>query len=209
MSEKISLKQAERSVFKIAFSDGLWDVLIGCIALQFSIAPLLSRSMGDFWSSAVFLPLYALVFVLILLVRKHIVKPRIGLVAFGPSRKKRLTRFTLLMLAVNVIALMLGTYFALKPGVSSGRTPLLFFGLIVLSLSSIAAYYLNFVRYFIYGLLFVVSFIIGEWLYTRFGVPHHGYPVMFGITAGIIILVWLIRFYRFLRDNPLPAEETS
>ncbi|MFC1935998.1 hypothetical protein ACFLX9_04540, partial [Chloroflexota bacterium] len=60
MSQRISLKEAERRAFTKAFQDGLWDILIGCIVLLWAIAPFLSTRMGDFWSSAVFLPFWGL-----------------------------------------------------------------------------------------------------------------------------------------------------
>ena len=56
MTAEISLKEAERKVFKATFQDGMWDIFIGCIVLQFAIAPLLSSKLGDFWSSVIFLP---------------------------------------------------------------------------------------------------------------------------------------------------------
>ena len=58
MSQQISLREAERKAFRITHNDGLWDVLLGCYALMFVIAPYLSTSLGDFWSSAVFLPFW-------------------------------------------------------------------------------------------------------------------------------------------------------
>jgi hypothetical protein len=208
MSEKISLKMAERKVFRTAFRDGLWDILIGCFVLQFAIAPLLSRRLGDFWSSAVFIPLWVLVFVAIRLGKKHIVRPRIGLVKFGPARVKILTRLTTVMVAVNLAAFILGVYVAFNFKVFPGWMYPLFMGLMVLALSSVAAYALNTPRYFVYGLLFLFSFAIGEWLFIQFRVPHHGFPVTFGITAAIIILTGLSQFFRFLRDNPLPSDRT-
>jgi hypothetical protein len=209
MAQKISLKQAERKVFRTAFQHGLWDVFIGCVVLQFAIAPLLSRSLGDFWSSAVFLPFWALVFVAILLVRNYIVRPRIGLVKFGPYRKRKLTKLVAVMLVVNIIAFILATFLALNYMVSSGWIHMLLLGLIVLLLSTIAAYYLNLTRYFIYGLLFLFSLLIGEWSYVRFRLAHHGFPITFGITSGIIIFTGLIHFFRFLRSCPLPTKQTT
>jgi hypothetical protein len=40
MQTPVSLKTAERKVFQTTFADGLWDVFIGCFALQFAIAQL-------------------------------------------------------------------------------------------------------------------------------------------------------------------------
>jgi len=35
---------------------------------------------------------------------------------------------------------------------------------------------------------------------------HHGFPVTFGITAAVMIVIGLFLFVRLLRDNPLPVE---
>jgi hypothetical protein len=209
MQQKVSLKQAERRVFRTAFQHGLWDVFIGCVVLQFAIAPLLSSRLGDFWSSAIFLPFWALVFVVILLIRNYVVRPRIGLVKFGTYRKRKLTKLLFVMLAVNLIAFMLGIYFALNFKVSASWIHMLLLGLVALFLSTIAAYFLNFARYFIYGLLFLLSLLIGEWSYVQFRVAHHGFPITFGVTSGIIILTGLIHFFRFLRSCPLPENQTT
>ena len=47
---------------------------------------------------------------------------------------------------------------------------------------------------------------IGEWLFSHFGVPHHGFPVTSGITAGVIILTGVILFLRLLHKNPRLKE---
>jgi hypothetical protein len=58
MFQKISLKEAERKAFKASFDDGLWDIFLGCFFLIFAIGPYLSPTLGDFWSSMVFLPFW-------------------------------------------------------------------------------------------------------------------------------------------------------
>ena len=110
MQEQISLKQAEQKVFKTAVNDGLWDMLVGGFLLQFAVAPLLSTSLGDFWSSAVFIPFWGMLFLLIWLLRKYVVAPRIGTVKFGPARRRELSKFTIVMLIMNLIAFFAGLY---------------------------------------------------------------------------------------------------
>ena len=205
MSQQISLKEAERQVFKTIFQDGLWDVFIGCIVLQFAIAPLLSVSLGDFWSSVVFLPFWGLVFLAIRLIRKYVITPRIGIVKFGRARQVKLRKFTIVMLVLNVISLFLGTVAALNFGVVPGWVTTAIFGLIVLNGFCIAAYFLDFSRLYVYGIMFVLSFVVGELLYTYLQVPHHGYPVAFGFTATVIILTGLVILIRLLRNNPVPT----
>jgi hypothetical protein len=208
MSQQISLKEAERKAFRSTFADGLWDVLIGCwFPLQLAISPFFSRALGDFWSSAVFLPFWGVVYLIIWLVRKKVVVPRVGMVKFGVARKTRLKRFTLLMMVVNLIALILGLIAAFGFRSLPLGTPSLGLGLILLIGFSTAAYFLDFPRLYVYGLLGALGTPIGEWLYQNMGASHHGYPIVFGTLAGVMILTGLVTFIRFLGNNPLPIEE--
>ena len=208
MSQKISLKEAERKAFTSAYQDGLWDIFIGCIVLQFAIAPFLSRSLGDFWSSAVFVPIWAIAFLAIWLIRKFVVAPRAGRVKFGSWRITRLVQFNLVIFAVLLVGFILGILSARNIAALPGWVITARFSLIILIGFSVAAYFLHFTRLYIYGILFALSPLAGEWLYVNYKVPHHGYPITFGITAGTIILVGLVKFIQFLREHPLPAGET-
>jgi hypothetical protein len=208
MSSPTDLRQAERRAFRTAFQDGLWDILVGCFVLMFAIGPLLSEiGMGDFWSSAVFLPLWALVYLGIYLVRKHVVAPRSGVVNFGPARKARLLRFNIVIFVVLLVGLALGVLSAVHFG-SPGWVHTARFGLIVLLSFAVAAFFLDFPRLYIYGLMLALAPFVGEWLYQRMGAAHHGYPIVFGAATGIILLAGLAQFVRFLRNNPLPPEES-
>ena len=71
---------------------------------------------------------------------------------------------------------------------------------------SIAAYFLNFNRLYVYGLLVGFSPMVGEWLWTHGYATDHGFPITFGASAGIMILVGLAVFVRLLHDNPVPTE---
>ena len=203
MSQQISLKEAERKAFRITYNDGLWDIFLGCFVLMFAIAPFLSPSLGDFWSSAVFLPFWGLVFLVSRLIRKYVVTPRVGVVKFGQARKTKLMKFSVVMLVINVVALILGFVAAMNFGSVSGQMTTIIFGLIILIGFSIAAYFLDFSRLYIYGLLIGLSPLVGEWLYIYGNATHHGFPITFGATAGIMILVGLALFVRLLRDNPV------
>ncbi len=207
MSQQISLKQAERKVFASALGDGLWDILIGCVILMFAIAPFLSRSLGDFWSSAVFVPFWALAYLVTWLVRKHVVRPRIGTVRFGSWRKARLTRFSVVMLVVCLLTFVLSIVSALRFGAMPDWVHTASFSLIVLATFSLAATLLGSPCLYIYGALIALSPLVGEWLYVRLHVPHHGYPVTFGISAGVPLLVGLAKLIRLVRAYPVSSQE--
>jgi hypothetical protein len=157
----------------------------------------------------VFLPFWLAVFLTVRLVRKHIVTPRIGRVKFGAARKAKLMKFNIVMLVMNVCALGLGTVAALKFGVMSGALTLSIFTLIVLLGATAAAYFLSFRRLYVYGLLVAFSPLVGEWLYANHGASHHGFPITFGTTAGIMILTGLVIFVRLLRDTPVSVSGPS
>ena len=208
MSNEINLKEADRKVFSASFDDGLLDIFLASFVLMFAVVPFLSRYLGDFWSSFIFLPVWGLVYLIIRWLRSHIVTPRTGTVKYGPMRKKKLTAFTIVMLVLNTIFLLLGMVAFLMPSGSGWRFTLMF-SVIVLISFSLAGYFLDLTRLYVYGLMLALAIPVGEWLYQTFGVPHHGFPVSFGLSAVIILLVGLVKFISLLRNNPLPPEDLS
>jgi hypothetical protein len=206
MEQKIDLKQLERKVWTSFFEDGLGDIFLGCIILMLATAPLLSRlGWGDFWTSAVFIPFWVIMYLLLVFLRKKVVIPRIGVVSFGQARKKRLVKFNILMLVVLSVGLILG-FVSFRGSSTQGWVHSLRFIVIVLICSGLAGYFLGFVRLYVYGVLVALSIPIGEWLFSYFGVPHHGFPVTFGITSGVIIITGVVLFLRLLRKNPRLKE---
>ena len=209
MSQRISLKKIEQKAFSATYDDGLWDVFLGCFILIFAIAPYLSTRLGDFWSSAVFLPFWGIVFLTLKLVRKYVVTPRVGIVKLGRTRKTRLTKLSTVLLVVNAVAFILGLVAAMNFERVPGQMFTITFSLLFLAGFSTVAYFLQFHRLYIYGILVGLSPLIGEWLHIHFTAPHHGFPITFGTTAGIMVLIGLIVFVRLVRNTPIPSEANS
>jgi hypothetical protein len=145
-----------------------------------------------------------------------VVQPRIGKVKFGAVRQKKLRKFTLIMLVLNILVFILGIIVALivsfQDRAQFGWLISLFLGIFVLMGFSLAGYLLDTPRFYLYGLLLLVAPPIGEWLYQNLGFTHHGYPVVFGFSAAVMILTGLVLFLRLLKNNPrieMPQEESA
>lgn len=190
------LKETEQRAFRAAMDIGLWDIMIAAFVSMFAIAPLLSGRLGDFWSSAIFLPVWAGLYLALRVVRRRVVEPRIGVVRFGAIRRARLSRFSAIMVVVNLLALAGGIVAATRPATT--WTPPVFMGVIVLVMSSMAAYFLDIPRFFLYGVLLVAAGGLGEVLYQQGLASHHGYPAMFGISAVLIAATGLLRLAKHL-----------
>lgn len=197
MTHVEDLRETELRSFRTAYDDGLWDVLIACFVGMFACAPLLSPSLGDFWSSAIFVPVWLGAYGLIWLIRRTVVSPRVGVVRVGAPRQRRLWTMTMILLAINVIA-FIGGLIAAVQGPAAGWTTTIMFWLIVLALFSVMGYFLDTPRLYAYGLMLGAAVVIGEWLFREGYVAHHGYPVMFGVATISIASVGLVRFVRLL-----------
>ena len=203
MQQPVSLKSAERKAFRATFADGLWDVMIGCVFLMFAVAPLLSESLGDFWSSVIFLPFWGLVYLAIWLTRRYVVAPRIGKATLGKPRQRRLVNLGFLMVIINILLLLIGMLAVFIFPSVSGFLMAVILGVVLLFGFSAAAYFLDYPRFYLYGLLLFTAALVGEWLYQNYGVSHHGYPLCYGFVSGVMIVTGLVTFGRLLKDNPL------
>jgi hypothetical protein len=207
------LKSLERRTFRTITDDGLWDVLLALVFALFAVAPMLSQVLGDFWSAAVFLPIWLAAYLIVRFVRRRIVIPRVGTVRFGSERRQRLHRFALVMLGVNAAAALLGLIvtagvqmnwleFGSDPG-NIGYPVIL--AIVILAGFTAAAYMLNIPRYYLYGLMLAIAPVIGEWLWRNDLAAHHGYPIAFGVASAVMFVAGITRFGVHLRQHPPPT----
>lgn len=196
------LAAAERNAFRSVVDTGLWDIMLASVVAMFAIAPLLSARLGDFWSSAIFLPFWAVVYLILHFVRGRFVVPRVGVVRFGPPRVRRLRRFGVILLAVNVVSLAVGAIAATSAtGPRSWAFPIAF-AASVLALFSLFAYAYELPRFFAYGVSIVVGIAVGEWLWRGGYVSHHGFPAVFGTIAIVIAATGIAKLARLLSHRP-------
>ncbi len=210
MLEHINLKDLERKAFRSTFQDGLWDIFIGFLFTQFAIAPFLSeRGLSDFWSSAAFFPIYMIVLAGVMLLKKYVVAPRLGMVQFSKKRKSRFKRLILMTNIILVIGIIAGVFFVDISNLNIKWLVPATFSLILLIGFSATAYLLDLTRFYIYGAMNSLAVVVGELLYQFAGAVHHGFPVAFGVTSSVTIIVGIVLLVKFIRKYPNPGKESN
>lgn len=209
MEKSVSLKSIEKQAFRMTFTDGLWEVLGGCFVLLFSLAPVLSEFMGDFWSSMVFLPFWAVVYWCILLLRRRIVAPRLGCVKYGSRRLKKVRAFNLIMAGINLVLVTLGilAFLSLNGGrggeiAGLSRLYTLFPGVLIGLGLAFSAWLLDYPRLYFYTALFIAAPPLGEYLAVNYGANHHGFPIVYGGIAALMVIFGGLSFFRMMNMYP-------
>ncbi|MFC1640156.1 hypothetical protein ACFL3B_05275 [Gemmatimonadota bacterium] len=200
------LKKLERTTFRAAADTGLWDLLLASYLATFAIVLLLSGRLGDFWSSAILVPVCAGVYLIIRIIHTRVVLPRVGIIEVGSRRRTHLRRLSSIMLVVNLVAFALGIFAATRSAAGQDFPVPLVLSLTLLVGFSLAAFLLGIPRLFVYGVLVAGAPLVGEELFQRGYASHHGWPITFGVAAAIIFVSGLVRFWRILPRRMAGAE---
>jgi len=203
MNETISLKELERKAFRSTHQDGLWDLFLGGLLLMLGLGQFLERGPG--LSEGTVLAVYAAVVLLLTgaftLLKFKVTVPRIGRVRFGPSRRVKVMKVSLVLLAsvgLGFVVFLL-TAGGIIPGASGLAVPALFLVNSVVVFGAMG-YYLDLPRLYLYGWFFGLSIFINELLR-----PVTPYPLLLAVLPFVAVMsgIGLVLFVRFLRDYPL------
>ena len=213
MSQKMNLKEIERKAFTSTFQDGLWDLYLGLQLLAWGLALLLEEivPLSDWWAAVLAAPLM-LVYLAIFVAKKYITAPRIGHVKFGSKRKVKVQRVVAITSVMVLLGLLVGALWwgGIKTGlpewVAGIPLPPVTWVLLLITGFSLAAYFLDFNRLYLYGVLYAIS------LPTRIILkqnPDLGSVslIAYFVSGGVMVLIGVVLFIRFLHDYPLLPEE--
>ena len=213
MSQKMNLKELERKAFRSTFQDGLWDLFLGLQLLAWGLAPLLEEivPLSDWWVAVLTAPLM-LVYLTIFAAKKYITAPRIGRVKFGSKRKAKVKGVVAMTSVILLLGLFVGALWwgGIKTGlpewVAGIPLPPVIWMVLFITGFSLAAYFLDFSRLYLYGVLYAIS------LPTRIILkqnPDLGSVslIAYFVSGGVMVLIGVVLFIRFLRDYPIPAEK--
>lgn len=189
MTQNIDLKELEQKAWRPYFEDGFWGIFLGLLMLGMGI-----RMLTD----NVWFTLVALSGIVIFLVgKKFVTVPRLGHVKFGQARKVKQKK-AVVVTALSVVVTF-GLLLIARPALDLSRmatAPIL--GILVALVFGLLAYYLDFRRLYVYGLLLAVSMALTEASDSLVG------PVVSTCSGSIIVLAGLVQLIQFVRRYPVP-----
>jgi hypothetical protein len=195
VQKNVDLKRLERKAWTSYHQDGLVDFFLGFLLIAGFIgynAGDLGRVLGPILqlSSAGFL----------ILSKKLVTVPRMGLVEFGPERKarKRKTALIATVAVLATVALLVLTLTGNIGWIRDNHTAFsILLGVGIWLVFSFFAYMQDFQRLYTLGALFATTITLSELLDTSI-------PIL---VAGVAACIsGLILFKRFLGRYPLPTE---
>ncbi|MBN2076717.1 MAG: hypothetical protein JW762_14305 [Dehalococcoidales bacterium] len=200
-------KKIERTVFTSYFQNGFIEAFMCIFLLELGLPVLFSRSgFGDLQSALIVLPIALALLVVVFLIRKFIIIPRLGHVTFLPERRRRLSILVIipiLTLTANAIV----SYFIFEN--DSMRN--IFVSQIPFSLSPIivfcaAAYFLDMKRLYIYGAIVGVIIPLSKIIETVL-IFRDILPGIILFTAFIFFCMATVFFIAFLKKYHVTRDE--
>jgi hypothetical protein len=205
MTEKIDLKRIERRSYLSYHQDGLIDIAVGAYLLVFGLMMMILMDVA--WVAG---PVVGCAAGLITSswvgIKQKVTAPRIGSVKFARTRIRHTFYVKIMVVLVTVIlaALAIGVGLLLEME-GTGSQPLLLLlaknatilvGIGGAVLSAIVATSMRMRRFYLYGLMNLTVFVVGQLLMV---------PLQFAVMAvgGVIMASGLVLLRRFLSRYPL------
>lgn len=215
MEPPITPREARGRMLRLLnYEDGLWDITLGVTFLLLGIYPITRSLLGPALNALLFLALLAVLIAGQLYARRVVSAPRIGLA------KPRRTPASVASLAISIVlvlatfALYLATLLSPQsiPEVRSTQLPEwvsdldvdILASLAIIGLFSLLAYTSGVLRLYLYGWLIGLGNLASTALSLYAGMAFN-LPLV--IAAGIILLIGVSLFIRFLNKYPIPTAE--
>lgn len=216
MNENMDLKKIEKKIWISYFQDGVWDIFIGLLLLNFGIAPFIGAVINGDYSQSELSDLisYSIILIVAYIIlycgKKYITAPRLGRVKFSTERiskaKKTTIVFGLSVLFGALVFILIATDSLLFN--NTLQFGAIAFGINAIIVFSAWAYFFDFTRLYLYGWFFAASIVLVEISRPYVGSTFDN-VIGFGVFGGIIILIGLAYLIRFIQKYPLPKEEIS
>jgi hypothetical protein len=218
--QSIDLKQIERKVWMTFFEDGIWDIFLGLLLMAMAFGALLADTGA---AEATQLIVYGCVtggaFIFLFIGKRYITVPRIGHVNFGPmakARKKKATLISALSVLVGIVVFILVSRVVHVPWLSSLPMDVVFPAIWVgnmLILFSLAAYFLEYRRLYLVGVMYAVAIpldiVLRELTHFDLTFIAMGMPAALILIIGIIVLARFVKKYSIVDERTLDVSEKN
>ncbi len=208
MTRAIDLKELEKKAWTSTFEDGIADIGLGLVFLATTICQIFNEN------SPYLYPLFIVPALFIIIAKRYITAPRMGLVKFSKERNRKTNRFifitTILLIFLVTLTLTAGKWFLPELSITQviNNNGAIIVGAIVFIIPCSVAYVLNWDRMYLYAILYTLSFALNEITIADTGVIASG-AYAWLISGMLITVVGVAYLVRFLRRYPLPEKEVS
>lgn len=210
MTEKMNLKEIEKKAYRFTFQDGIYDIMFGVLLVSFALAPIIREVIGLGYILFLVIPAP----LILVLGKKYITVPRIGIVKFGLKRRAAYKKLVTISVGLVIITFILLIMTITKnfPGtlgtMLEGYAVPLIIGISTIIGMGVFSYLKDFPHLWIYGLIIGLGIIVAEVLYKTVGTPLDGI-IAFGIPGILVLFYGVVILSRFLLKYPLPEEEIA
>ena len=210
INKEINIKTIEQQTYKFTLQDGLYDIAYATLLISFALAPLLREHIYLGYIPFLIIPAP----LIILLGKRYITQPRIGIVKFGQQRKQRQKKMILIssiLIPITIILVLLtalGLFGITTGNILGGYAIPIGAAIFAIFITGLAAYLIQFPNLLIYGTAIGIGILVSELLQTPIGEPLNGI-IAFGISGTVLLIIGLVILNRFIKKYPLPDEETT
>jgi hypothetical protein len=208
VTQNIDMKELEKKAWTSYFQDGLLDIAIGMIMLAAVLSSTLDViGISDEVRISIYIPLMVVVPpVIVILGKRYITIPRLGVARFGPHRKAR-NRIMIAGLVGTQLILLAMLALQWIYGVGSGWLGSIIVTLNILAAFCLIAYLLDYKRMYVIGILVAASEPVTFCLKNYSDTVYRGF-IAYGIPAIIVMVMGFIVLRQFMREYEKPTMET-
>ena len=207
MGEGSDLKALEKGAWTSYFQDGLWEIVIGTILLIGVLSSALDLyGVEDTTRITIYVPLMvALPPLILVLGKRYITVPRLGVAKFGRHREVNGIKMMLAIAATVVITLVIWGLGAIFQGGLRGPAGMLLVTFIVLAIFCLIGYYLDYRGFYLIAALVALPIPLTWLLEQRVAFDYFDVAAN-GIPAAILLAIGLAALVRFMRRYDVPRE---
>jgi len=203
----------EREAFRRFYDDGLVDFHLGIMLVLMGMITILTSNTDDLTTTMLVALGAALAITIPLLVlRRHLLRIRLGTFCPGPERRRRIKGTWIALLGSVAVGMIAFAFFAFTRGdggtdVVEAWLPVMWFLNSVLVLGA-GAYFLNVPRFYFHSVMWGIAMPLLIWPDVLWGYRIAPWLAL-GLPGAVIAAVGLYKFATFLQKYPAPSTQAN